>query len=249
MDHRPNPEFLDDISGALDWWRTAGVDCDFLDEPATWLAPPEVELAPGEPRPRPQPRKVEAAAPERPRIDPATLPADLPAFKEWWMTEPLLTEGGAGLRVPPRGVKGAKVMVLVEEPESEDGDVLLAGSQGRLLSAMLTAFGIAADHAYVASALPRHTPGADWTEMTERGLGAVLTQHIALVAPQRLFVLGSNVLSLLGHEPPQGPAVLRTFNHEGAKIPMIASWALRALASQPRAKAALWRAWLEGIAV
>ncbi|EJL32139.1 hypothetical protein PMI02_01519, partial [Novosphingobium sp. AP12] len=39
MDQRPNPEFLDDITGALDWWREAGVDSDFLDEPVSWLPP------------------------------------------------------------------------------------------------------------------------------------------------------------------------------------------------------------------
>jgi DNA polymerase len=244
MDHRPNPAFLDDITGALDWWRDAGVDCDFHDDPTEWLAPPEIA---GE-RPverRAPPPVLDDAPPPPPRLDPTSLPTDLAAFQSWWLSEPLLGAGDAAGRVAPQGPAGAALMILVEEPEAEDRDDLLAGPQGRLLDAILAAFGTRREDVYLASALPRHTPGPDWAALRERGLGQALAHHVALAAPQRLFVLGGNVLSLIGHELPQRPAVLRNFNHEGRSIPLLASWALPALLGQPRAKPVLWKAWLE----
>lgn len=245
MDHRPNPAFLDDITGALDWWRDAGVDCDFHDEPTEWLAPPEIEGdRPIERRPPPVVAEVDAAPPPA-RLDPAALPGDLAAFQTWWMHEPLLGQGDLTGRIAPQGPAGAKLMILVEEPEAEDREALLAGPQGRLLDAILTAFGTSREEVYLASALPRHTPGPDWAALRQHGLGQVLAHHVALVGPERLLVLGGNVLSLIGHELPQRPAVLRSFNHEGSSIPLLASWALPALLGQPRAKPVLWKAWLE----
>ncbi|MFD1959794.1 hypothetical protein ACFSHP_13575 [Novosphingobium panipatense] len=53
-------------------------------------------------------------------------------------------------------------MVVVEEPEAQDIDTLLSGSHGKLLDAILSAFGTDRHNVYLASALPRHT---------RRGLG------------------------------------------------------------------------------
>lgn len=245
MDQRPNTPFLDDVTGALDWWRSAGVDCDYVDEPVTWLTPAEPE---GTAAPAPQARTppVEAMpAPVQARIDPASLPADLAAFTPWWLSEPLLCEGGPAARVAPQGAAGAELMVVVEEPEAADTDTLLSGPHGRLLDAMLAAFGTSREAIYLASALPRHTPGADWRAMEPKGIGTVLAHHIGLVAPKRLMILGGNVLPLISHESPHRPAVLRSLNHEGGSIPMLAAWALPALLAQPRAKPVLWKAWLE----
>lgn len=245
MDQRPNPEFLDDITGALDWWRDAGVDCDFLDEPVEWLAPPEPERGAATERRRPEPKPDPDAAPPPAKLDPAGLPADLAAFTPWWLAEPLLCEGGPAARVAPQGKTGAELMIVVEEPEAEDGEILLSGIHGRLLDAMLSAFGTKREDVYLASALPRHTPGVNWTAMGERGIGQVLAHHVGLVRPKRLFVLGGNVLPLIGHESPHRPAMLRTFDHEGCSIPLLAAWALPALLAQPRAKPVLWKAWLD----
>lgn len=246
MDDRPNPEFLDDITGALDWWRDAGVDSDFHDEPTSWLAPPEPQGDAAAERRPPRPPVADVDAPPPPaRLDPAALPADLAAFTAWWLSEPLLGGGELANRIAPKGPAGAEIMVVVEEPEAEDRGALLSGPQGRLLDAILGAFGTRREDVYLASALPRHMPGADWAQAKESGLGQVLAHHVALVAPRRLFMLGSNVLSLIGHESPQRPAVLRSFNHEGGSIPLLASWALPALLGQPRAKPVLWKAWLE----
>lgn len=245
MDDRPNTAFLDDITAALDWWRDAGVDRDYVDDPVQWLSPPEPEAgAPAARRPTPPVIQIDAPLPPA-RLDPATLPANLEAFTPWWLSEPLLCEGGPAARVAPQGRAGADLMVMVEEPEATDAETLLSGPQGRLLDAILTAFGTRREDVYLASALPRHTPALDWSAMAERGIGQALIHHVRLVAPKRLFLLGGNVLPLIGHELPQRPAVLRSFNHEEGSIPMLASWALPALLAQPRAKPVLWRTWLE----
>jgi len=246
MDDPANPDFLADITGALDWWRDAGVDYHFLDEPREWLAPPEPEGDErGTPERRPQ-RAPAAPVEEGPaRIDPAALPQELAAFVPWWLTEPLLDEGRSGGRIAPQGAAGAKLMVLVEEPEAEDSEALLSGPEGRLLEAMLAAFGLKREDAYLASVLPRHKPAPDWNVLMQQGIGQVIAHHIGLAAPERLLVLGGNILPLIGHELPQRPAVLRQFNQEGRTIPMLASWGLPALMRQPRAKPVLWRTWLE----
>lgn len=246
MDQRPNPDFLDNITGALDWWRDAGVDCDFLDEPIEWLAAPEDESAPPAQRRRPRPVEAQPETPPPPaRIDPALLPATLGAFAPWWLAEPLLGDGDPAARIAPQGRAGAEIMVVVEEPEAEDTATLLSGPQGRLLDAILASLGTRREDAYLASALPRHMPGADWPAMAARGIGQVLAHHVALVAPKRLFVLGGNVLPLIGHESPHRPAILRSFNHEGGSIPLLACWALPAFLAQPRAKPVLWQGLLE----
>lgn len=247
MAEAPNPQFLDDITGALDWWRDAGVDCDFLDEPRQWFTLPDVEVQ-NERSPERPPRALEresAPPPPPTRFDPAGLPQDLAAFRDWWLNEPLLEEGAAPGRVLPQGQAGAKLMIVVDMPEPDDRQALLSGAQGKLLDAMLRAFGTRREDVYLASALPRAVPAPDWAAMLDRGLGQVLAHHIGLVAPERLILLGGNVLPLLGHELPQRTAVLRTFNHDGTTVPLLASRGLSALLAQPRWKAALWQAWLE----
>jgi DNA polymerase len=247
MDQVPNRQILDDITGALDWWREAGVDFDFLDAPRQWIVPADEQDENGERLPpRRRPPVPENAPPPMPtRIDPALLPADLAAFREWWLRESLLDDGGVAGRVAPMGPPGAKLMILVETPEAQDSALLLSGPQGKLLDAMLAAFGLTRDEIYLASALPRHDPLPDWRAAGNRGIGDALARHVNLVSPQRLMVLGGNVLSLIGHELPQRAAVLRQFQHEGCVIPLLAGWGLAALTQQPRAKASFWNAWLE----
>ena len=241
------------MAAALDWWRDAGVDCDFQDEPTDWLAQPELP-APAEAGPRPSPAFArpapadpapESKAPARQIGGPAaSLPRDLAAFTQWWLEEPTLDGGRVADRIAPRGEAGAPVMVLVAEPEAGDTDRLLSGAQGKLLDAMLSAMGFVAGEAYVASCLPRHTPLADWTGLAQDGLGNVMRHHVSLVAPQRLFVLGGNILPLLGNDLPNSAQRSPEFNHEGLSIPMFAGPDLATMLARPGAKARIWHDWL-----
>ncbi len=82
---------LESLEGALDWWREAGVDADFLDEASGWLAEPEPENAVAAPPPPAPPPVVRKTALERalerpetatPAITAESLPDSLEKFRE-----------------------------------------------------------------------------------------------------------------------------------------------------------------------
>ena len=241
MDNGGNSSLAEQFAAALDWWREAGVESDFADAPQSWIAP-EIAAEPIEPRVSATP-KSEPAPPAD--IDRSSWPDDLAGFAPWWLTEPWLDSGQLAGRIAPRGSQGAQVMILVAEPERDDTTELLSGAQGRLLAAMLEAMGLAPEASYVSSVLPRHTPHADWGEAAARGLGELACRHVALAAPQRLIVFGSNILSLLGHDPANFPAGAGEFQHGGTKLPMLATRDLAVLLERPRWKAGFWQNWLD----
>lgn len=234
------------LAAVLDWWREAGVDHAFGDEPRAWLAE---EQAPEAETPRAVTAQPAFAPPPPPPAERIAgvdaLPATLAEFHAWWLTEPSLDSGQVANRVPPRGAQGAALMVLVDHPEAEDGEQLLSGPQGRLLNAMLAAMGLGPDAAYVASCLPRHMPLPDWAALDAAGLGQAVRHHVALARPERLLVFGRHILPLLGHDPTKTAEPLRRFNHEGRTIPLLSVAGLAVLATKPRGKAALWQAWLD----
>lgn len=247
MDQSGNPGLEAQLAAALDWWRDAGVDAVFQDDPVNWIVPAKAE---GE-DPRPEKDRPDSR-PARPRADAA--PAEVKTFAEppdnlsdfitWWMADPALDGGRTAGRVPPRGAAGARVMVLVPEPERDDGETLLSGPQGKLLEAMLQAMGIAPAEAYVASVLPRHTPHPDWDSLGAQGIGRVAAHHAALARPRALIAFGQNIPSLLGNDLTNSPAHLLTFNHDGATVPLLSDRSLGAMLERPRWKAGFWRRWL-----
>ena len=266
MDNSADPAFSADLTAAFSWWRDAGVDCDFHDEPQSWLVAPEVAASKDQ-RPRtggdlgPQGENFSPAerAPTPlgdagvqtpdlapgPMIDRSALPQDLAAFAAWWLTEPSLAGGRVTGRVPPRGATGAKLMVLVPHPERDDAEHLLSGPQGRLLDAMLAAMGLTAEETYLAAALPRHTPHADWAGIAAQGMGAVLARHIALARPERLLVFGGAILPLLSNDPTKNPTDLSQFNLETGTIPLLLDRHLAVLLERPGWKARFWTRWLD----
>ena len=239
---------LEGLTAALDWWREAGVDCDFRDEPRDWLPPRDEPAVAAAAQTSPTPFAAKAApVAEEPPVggDPALWPQRLEDFSGWWLSEPSLDHGIVMQRIAPRGSAGAALMMLVDYPEVSDRETLLSGRLGALLGAMLRAFGITDEQAYIASVLPRHTPLPDWAALKAAGLGKVLAHHIGLAAPQRLLVLGQHISPLLGHDPALSAATLPKFNHAGQTIPLLVAPSLEDLIARPRRKAALWQRWLE----
>lgn len=250
-----------EIDAALGWWRLAGVGVDALDEASGWLdaeTAPAADEAPvaATAKPSPPPQQPQSAPP--PRIagteleglasvpgDADTWPADLPAFRHWWLEEEKFSPAGAFPRVPPRGAGGAKLMLVVGQPEETDSDRLLSGPLGQLVAGFLSAAGIAEEEVYCASALPRHTLRPDWTEVASAGYGALLAHHVQLVAPDRLIVFGRDIPALFPHEPAQDPANLRSFNHDGGDIPLLSARDLANLARRAGFRAAFWQQWLD----
>jgi DNA polymerase len=230
-----------DFAAVLDWWRDAGVDQQFADEARDWLAAPAPAVTDAPIAAAPVEAKV-APAPPVPKIGgaPEAWPTELAVFTGWWLNEPSLDNGQVFARVPPRGPRGAPLLVLLDHPEAGDSDVLLSGAQGKLVRALLAALGVSPDQAYVASLLPRHMPLPDWPALAAAGLGDLALHHIALAAPQRVISFGKHVSSLVGHDPAKTAAAGGPFYHLGSGIP-----ALNTLMARPRGKADLWRALLD----
>lgn len=227
-----------DYAAALDWWRAAGVDLDFNDEPRAWGTEPELAVAaPPEPPPRTVPR-VAAPALERALArdppsplggDPGRWPADLAGFREFWMTEPSLDPGALADRVAPLGEAGADLLLLTGQPDEGDREALLSGEQGALVGRMLAAMAVDESRVYFASALPRVTPMPDWIELASRGLAALTCHHLRLAAPRRVIIFG------------KGPSMLAA----ECGLPMLAAPQLETLARSAAHKRRFWKQWLE----
>lgn len=238
----PAPSLAERIAAAQDWWREAGVDLAFVDEPQGWLTEPQDTS-----EPRANLPVAPATLPPAPLIggDRAAWPTDLAEFHRWWLEEPSLDSGGASPRVPPRGSTNAPLAIVVPMPEADDHDTLLSGPHGRLLVSLTQAMGLAPDAIYLAAALPRHITAPDWAGMATTGLGEVLRHHLALAAPQRLLVLGRDVLPLLGHDPAQVAPVVSEIEIQGRKLPLLASYAPGRLLEHARLRKGLWQRWLD----
>lgn len=245
-----------DFASAMDWWRDAGVDCDFSDDATDWLgaAPSETPAAPAAaPAAKPAANSAPDSAEKKPeiaRILPETgVPEDLAAFQQWWLEEPALDAIGPRGRVSARGAHGSKLMVLVLDPEESDSEQLLSGAQGNLLRKILTATGIAEEDVYFASVLPRRTPMAGASELLTMGFAEVLQLHIKLAAPQHVAALGSSILPLLAHgateETTKEAGSLEEINHEGRTTPLFVAESLEGLMGSPALKARFWRRWVK----
>lgn len=243
MNNRPAPPLADSIAAAQAWWRDAGVDLAFQDEPIAWLT----EEVPAN-APTTTPVRIEA--PPEPKVPPMggkreSWPTDLTSFKAWWLEEPSLYQGHSQPRLAPRGEAAASLMMIVPMPEEGDSDSLLGGPQGRLLASFAKAMGLGIEDVYFASALPQHTAMPDWAHLASRGLGDIIRHHVELANPARLIVFGTGILPLVGHDPAQGTPAIGEFSIQGRTLPLLASYAPGRLLDHPRLRASLWRRWLE----
>lgn len=219
----------DQIAAVQGWWRDAGVDCAFADEPVRWLKEPEPEQA--EPQ-RQRAAPVAAPAPAAltaPSITAADLPGDLAAFRQWWCDPASPLPCPPAPRLAPLGEPGARLMLLAPMPEDGDTGQVLSGPQGRLLRAILAALEVAEDEAYFATALPAAMAMPDWDGLRAEGLDVVTRHHIALARPQRLLVLGRPLAPLVEH----------------AELPCLATYAPDQLLANARLRAGLWQRLLD----
>lgn len=252
------PTLIEEFAAAQAWWKDAGVDFDFDDMATDWLAQPDEKVSQELPDPAYAPIPAAAktspaahnAAALKAKIAPlggekSAWPGDLDAFQSWWLTEPSLDSGGSFPRIAPRGAAGAKLMIIVAEPEEQDSDILLSGPLGKFLDNILAAMNLNADEVYFAAALPRHIPMADWQQLQAAGLAQLLHHHIALAAPEKICALGRNIWPLLGHDLAQGSAHLPDFNHEGGSVPVLGAEGLAELLRSPPRRKRFWHRWLE----
>ena len=251
------PSVSDELASAMEWWREAGVDCDFTDDATVWLqsAPAETQdsgqAAEAEP-PRskllerePETMASKSAATERVDFFAGARPQSLDEFREFWLTAPGLDAIGPRGRVPPRGASEAELMVLVVDPEETDRETLLSGRHGTLLERILKATGTPRESVYFASALTRHTPMADTAALAMSGLDHVLEPHIALAAPRRILAFGAQLTPFIAENPVDTQTSLRSINYKAALPPVLAGEGLDSLIETPPLKARFWRRWME----
>lgn len=232
------------VSAAQDWWRAAGVDCDFVDAPHNWLAEPLAKQAATKIEVAKKAKPLEAAPVRQIGGDPTGWPNSITEFDKWWLEEPSLSLESNALRPPPRGEHAAPLMILVPQPEADDQEVLLSGPQGTLIANMTRAMGFSIDDVRIASVLSRHTPAADWAAFAAAGIGQLTLHHIFLAAPQKLLVLGRAILPLLGADPKQA-AALDSILSGNATIDTCAGRDPATLLAMAPARRALWHRWLE----
>lgn len=238
MENRTEITLAEQYAAALDWWRDAGVDQDFVDEAQSLLEEPEAT------RPAPAPSAAsqpEASEPAPPKITAADLPENLGDFRKWWTDPASPIPAGPGRRIAPRGEQEAQLMVLVPMPEANDGDSLLQGPQGTLIANIAKAIGIDTNALYLASALPSHMPLPAWEQLHAEGLGTAVRHHIALARPKRVLLFGSKLPALLGHDygaPPESFASI-------GDTPALTTFALERLLDHPRQRARLWQRLLQ----
>ena len=238
-----------ELSGILAWWREAGVDCSFADAAEGWLELPE---EPAEQAPPPP--KVEAPRPTTPlqrALDGAEKPAigggreswpdELEAFQHFWLTEPSLAEGALSMRVPPRGDVGARLMIIVPQPEDGDDERLLGGQLGSLVASFVRAAGLSEAEIYCASALPRTLPLPDWADLAQRGLAELTRHHIALAKPQRVLVFGRGLTPVFTREETAPPAL----DLPGGPVPLMIAPRLDRLMRMPGHRKHFWNQWLD----
>lgn len=244
----------DALEAALDWWREAGVEDDYRDETTSWLAEPEEKQAVASPKPKKPPEEPKqtplqrafegTAAGERMGGAAESYPESLEKFREWWMCEKTLSHVGPDRRLPPRGVEGSKVMVILPHPMESDTDSLLSGAPGRFAEAILKAMQIEPHEAYLASALPAPLSLPDWPELASRGLGEITRRHISLAKPHRVIAFDRSLAPIFGVKPEMArePAVIEA---GGNTLPLLLAPTLAELARSAQRRRNFWDRWLE----
>ncbi len=217
-------------ASTLAWWHDAGVDLLVEEAPHDWLAAPvPVPIAPVAPVP------VAAGA---------ALPDDLPVFLAWRMGDGAPDAGWRGVAIAASGPADAAVMVLTDCPDREDdaAGTLLAGAAGRLFDRMLAAVGLSRDRVHLASVCARRPLAGRMPAELEGQLGEVARHHVALVAPQRLLLMGNAAArAILGADGARARGGLQSVDHRRGKTGAVATHHPRLLLQQPACKADAWK--------
>lgn len=238
-----------------DWWSLAGVDALVGEAPAGWLdVPPANDTS----VPRVRPAPIAEAAPEplpaalqRRDVPPVSVPQgpvvfpdEWDAFRQWLATgENVPGSQWDARRVLPTGNADAPLMLLTAWPEIDDqrdGD-LFTGPAGLLLDAMLRAIGMARGDCYLASLAVTRPPGGRCGENEAADLDRLLWHHLRLAQPQRLLLVGSDIVRMAANLPlADARGRLLDINQDGGKMEVAAVAHPAMLLARPAQKAAAW---------
>lgn len=238
-----NPQ-QDAIASLIGWWELAGVDAAVAETPRDWLAVETVRTPPMSPVESTAKAAPAPVAPTPSIAPPAmTLPDTLDALAAW-LHDPANLSALGPRRCPPSGPAGAALMLMADQPDSEDLEAgqLFAGPVGPLLDAMLKAIGHGRDTVYLASLAPGRPAAGRIDPALATSLAPIARRHVALAQSGMILLLGeASVRTLLG----LGLAEARGQVHEidlgeGRSAKAVASFHPRFLIQQPTRKADAW---------
>lgn len=216
-------------ASTLEWWRDAGVDMLVDEAPRDWLAAPAAKPAVTSP--------VAEAPPSQ------AWPDTIEAFLAWRASDAAPDHVTGAMSVPIIS-PGARVMLLVDMPETDDGasGELVGGPAGRLLDRMLAAIDLDRSNVHlVPLAAARPASGRIASEM-EAPLGRIARHFMHLLAPDVVLTLGAAASRAIGGtDDESGRGGLRIVNHEARDWRIIASYHPRFLLERPAAKAEAWK--------
>jgi uracil-DNA glycosylase len=223
-----------DVRSVVAWWADAGVDQLIDETPTPWLDRAAIKAIPS----------LVTAKPEKQTPQVPEMPRDLAGFTHWLMALPLLDPiCPPAQRIAASGNPAADLMILIDVPEAEDAasGALLSGQAGALFDRMLAAIKRDRQSVYIAAICPGRPPGGRIAEELLVDLAPLARQHIALVAPKRLWLMGQTASrAALGVDEASVRGRLGNFNHEGVNVTTVASVSPRFLLANPKRKAAAW---------
>lgn len=215
-------------ASALAWWLEMGVDVAVQDEARNWLKPP-VEKAP-----------ALLSEPAQPNI--ARPSHDTLAELQGWLASSteLPLASTTARRIMPTGPEEAPIMLLSDAPTLEDlaAGQPIGGEPWALAERMLTAIGIKADDAYVASLSCFHAPGQRMNEAQLAECADLARRHILLARPQRLLLFGDAPARALLGKP---LTAARGHVHKIEGVPTVVTFHPRHLLKRTSDKALAWR--------
>ena len=222
------------LLSALRWWQLAGVDVIVDDAPRDWLKN-AVSVAHGS---NSTPGAVTAAS----ATDVMALPSTMEAFAAWIKLPENLPD--LGMRRPAAaGSVAGGLMLLTDMPDADDceADMLIAGSAGRLLDAMLGAIGRDRASVYLASLAPGRPASGRLAPSLEAELARLARHHVQLARPRLLLILGdATTRAVIGTSLAEARNSIHGINLDGGTVPAIATFHPRFLLQQPARKADAW---------
>lgn len=231
------------IHSLQDWWSLAGVELDYVDQPAALLATETISPV----RDAPPTAAVTERAPEEAKIQvlDEPLPATYPDFLEWLANGNNLIEASwSKQRITPQGALEPEIMVISALPEkNRNGEVQLFNPDNqRLLNKMLAAIGCDSEQSYLANiaiSIPYDGRIDDqhWPAFKKR-----LLHHIGLVRPKRVICFGDLAAKIIFGEDLLTARKNKQFiNHSSSKTEAIVTFHPRILIERPLFKAEAWK--------
>ena len=234
------------VAAALRWWDDMGVDTLVEDAPQPWLGRAAKPVDPLVTAEESRFSGSNAPPPVVTEAPLAPLPQSLEALVDWLMQDPAVPEAGpADRRLRPFGMPGAAIAIVTDMPEPGDAEasMLLSGEAGQLFDRMLAAIGLDRSCVYCLPLCPGRPPTGRLSSSALTRLGEIARHHLALAAPQRVWLLGqATSQALLGEDATTSPDKMGADMKQVAEgLPGIASLHPRLLLQTPQRKAAVWK--------